>query len=54
MSPSSIGMRMGESQREVPPLLLGGGSRDPLPENFEILDGRRCNLGIYSTERDIP
>ena len=28
----------------IPPSLLAGG---PPPENFEILDGRRCNLGIY-------
>ena len=26
---------------------MGGGFRGPPPENFEILDGRRCNLGIY-------
>ena len=24
-----------------------GGSGAPSPENFEILDGRRCDLGIY-------
>jgi hypothetical protein len=23
------------------------GARVSSPENFEILDGRRCNLGIY-------
>jgi hypothetical protein len=23
------------------------GEPGPQPENFEILDGRRCNLGIY-------
>jgi hypothetical protein len=28
------------------PLLVGGRSGGPA-ENFEILDGRRCNLGIY-------
>jgi hypothetical protein len=33
MSPSAIGVR-----GEMSPLLVGGG---------EILDGRRCNLGIY-------
>jgi hypothetical protein len=35
----------GESERGVPPpILVGGGSGGPPPENFEILDGRRCNL----------
>jgi hypothetical protein len=38
MSPSAVGMRRGFS-----PSCLGGGG----PKNFEILDGRRCNLGIY-------
>jgi hypothetical protein len=31
-----------EFERGVCPLLVGGG-----PESFDILDGRRCNLGIY-------
>jgi hypothetical protein len=34
MSPSGVGVSRGLSPR--------GGC-----ENFEILDGRRCNLGIY-------
>jgi hypothetical protein len=38
MSPGAEGV----SQRVV-----GGGSGGPPAENFEILDGRRCNLGIY-------
>jgi hypothetical protein len=29
------------------PFLVGGGSGGPPTENLEILDGRRCNLGIY-------
>ena len=37
----------GESERVVSPLLVCGGSGGPPVENFEILDGRRCNLGIY-------
>jgi hypothetical protein len=37
----------GESERGVDPLKVGRGSGGPPPENFEILDGRRCNLGIY-------
>jgi hypothetical protein len=45
MSPSTIGVRRGESERVVSPLLIGGGG--PPAENFEILDGRRCNLGKY-------
>jgi hypothetical protein len=45
MSPSAVGV--GESERVVSPLLVGGGSWGPLAENYEILDGRRCNLGIY-------
>ena len=36
MSSSAVGMRG-----------VGGGSGAPPPENFEILDGRRCDLGIY-------
>jgi hypothetical protein len=33
----------------VPPLGWRGGGVSGVfpPENFEILDGRRCNLGIY-------
>jgi hypothetical protein len=27
--------------------VVGGGSGGPPTENLEILDGRRCNLGIY-------
>ena len=35
----------GVNPREgIPPSLLAG---CPPPENFEILDGRRCNLGMY-------
>jgi hypothetical protein len=34
----------GESERGVYPSRLAGG---PPPENLEILDGWRCNLGIY-------
>jgi hypothetical protein len=29
------------------PLLIGRGSGGLPSENFGILDGRRCNLGIY-------
>ena len=36
MSSSAVGMRG-----------VGGGSGAPPPEYFEILDGRRCDLGIY-------
>jgi hypothetical protein len=41
--PVSRRLERGEYDRGCPPpsLLVGG------PENFEILDGRRCNLGIY-------
>ena len=46
-SPSTIGVRRGESERVGSPLLVGGGSGGPPAENFEILDGRRCNLGTY-------
>ena len=46
MYPSAIGVRRGESERVGSPLLVGGRSGGPA-ENFEILDGRRCNLGIY-------
>jgi hypothetical protein len=42
MSPSAIGVRGDESKWGVSPLLVG-----PPPENFETIDGRRCNLGIY-------
>jgi hypothetical protein len=45
--PSAVGVSGGESERGMIPLLFGGGSGGPPPENFEILDGRRCNLGIY-------
>jgi hypothetical protein len=45
--PSAVVVSGGESERGVYPLLFGGGSGGPPPENFEILDGRRCNLGIY-------
>ena len=47
LSPSAVGMSGGKSERVKSPLLVGEGSRCPPPENFEILDGRRCNLGIY-------
>ena len=43
----AVGMSGGESKEGVSPLFVGGGSGFPPPENFEILDGRRCNLGIY-------
>jgi hypothetical protein len=36
----------GESNRGYPPFWLGG----PPPENLEILDGRKCNMGIYLRE----
>ena len=42
-----VGVNGGEYERGVSPLLVGGGSEGPPPENFEILDDRRCNLGIY-------
>jgi hypothetical protein len=42
-SPSAVCMSVGVSLGEAsPPSWLVGG-----PENFEILDGRRCNLDIY-------
>jgi hypothetical protein len=40
-------LRILPSERVDNPLYVGRGSLGPPPENFEILDDRRCNLGIY-------
>ena len=42
----AVGMKGGESEGGGSPSWLAG-ARVSSPENFEILDGRRCNLGIY-------
>jgi hypothetical protein len=36
-----------EHHRRVTPSRWAGGLGGPPPETLEILDGRRCNLGIY-------
>lgn len=41
-------VQVGESPRGgFPPSLVGGGYRGSPPENFEILDCRRCILSIF-------